>query len=337
MAYETGSATDLEDLLDKLNTFAVANGWTQDEFDTVNGDWALSKDTIFVSARWNVATPQHLALYQALAFDGTGTLPGDHSDDSGHGFNASSSHANADLDDQRHVHDIGDGPFTSYHFFEDDDGTRSYINIVVQSEPGVFKHFGFGQIDKYGDWVGGEYCYGYYNDTGSNQTAISATTTELFDGIFTQSMTGVGQRAATVHVEDLPGMGASDLWGAVIGSRTTSMTGDNDANGNVLTRLLGGFRGGPVARWWGQFDGSNTIGFVPMYPIHVWHHQDSNSRVRFLGSLPDVRGISLRNFSEEEEVVIGSDTWVLFPSGRRTADNIAHRSYYQGIAYKKVT
>lgn len=338
MAYQTGSATDLADLLDKLNTFAVANGWTLDEFDTVNGDWAISKNDIFVSGRWNVATPLHLSLHQALAFDGASTLPGDHTDDSGHGYNATSSHVNTLLDDERHVSDIGDGPFPSYHFFEHNAGP-AYIHVVVQSEAGIYKHFGFGELSKVGDWTGGEYCYGYYQSTGTSQTAVSNNSVMLFDGINNGNMVNIGQRNATMHVEGLPGMGASDKWGAIVGSLSIAgLSSDLDGNGNPLTHMLGGFRGGPVARWWGQLtEGSNSIGFVPMYPINVWHYQSSNARVRLLGHMPDVRGISLRNFSDEEEVVIGGDTWVLFPSARRTPDNIPHRTYHQGIAYKKVT
>lgn len=338
MAYQTGSATNLADLLDKLNTFAVANGWTLDEFDTVNGDWAISKNTIFISGRWDVATPQHLSLHQALAFDGTSTLPGDHTDDSGHGYNATSGHGDTLLDDERHVSDIGNGPFASYHFFEND-SSPAYLHVVVQVQSGVYRHFGFGELSKVGDWTGGEYCYGYYQDSSVNQTATSTTSCTLFDGLFTGNLANVGQRGPTIHVEGLPGMGGSDKWGAIMGTRSPSnLSSDVDGNGNPLTLCLGGFRGGPVARAWGQFSpGSNIIGFVPMYPIHCWHYQTSNNRARLLGHMPDVRGIEIRNFANEEEVVIGSDTWIIFPSGRRTADNIVYRTYHQGIAYKKVT
>ena len=336
MAYETGSATDLDDLLSKLNTFATANGWTSDEFDTVNGDWALSKNDVYVSARWDVTTVQHLALYQALAFDGAATLPGDHTDDSGHGFNSNSSHVDTNLDNERHVADIGDGPFATYHFFEND-ASPAYIHIIVQVSAGVFRHFGFGELDKIGDWTGGEYCYGHYMDNLPNQTAVDPRTSMLFDGLNTENPVNFGQRNATMHVEGLPGMGGSDKWGCIFGSRTLSLASDTDGNGNSLTRLLGGFRGGPIARAWAEFDGSNSVGFVPMYPINVWHHEDSTSRIRLLGSMADVRGVSLRNFEAEEEVTIGSDTWVLFPSGRKTADNVTNRTYLQGIAYKKVT
>lgn len=337
MAYQTGTSTNLADLLSKLNTFATANGWTSDEFDTVNGDWALSKNNIYVSARWDVSSPNHLALYQALAFDGTATKPGDHTDDSGHGYNATTANTDALLDDERCVNDLGNGPYTSYHFFEND-ASPAYIHVVVQSSPNIFKHFGFGEINKFGDWTGGEYCYGYYQGTGANQNAISSTTCNLFDGVFAGNFASTGQRSATMHVEGLPNQAVGDKWGAVNGSRLfTNLASNTDGNGNALAPLLGGFRGGPVARWWGHFSGSNSIGFLPGYPIHCWHYDIANARARFLGNLPDIRGVDLRNFGQEEEVVVGSDTWVLFPSGRRTSDNVSFRTYFQGVAYKKVT
>jgi len=337
MAYQTGSATDLEDLISKLLTFATANGWTQDEFATADGDFALHKDDIYVSGRWDTVTPQHVSLHQALGFDGTGTLPGDHTDDSGHGYNDSSSHVDTNLDNERSVTYIGDGPFTTYHFFEDDDGTRSYLHVVVQSETDVYRHFGFGEVDKVGTWTGGEYCYGHYQDNGTSQQATAADTCMLFDGINSSNPDNIGKRNATIHVEGLNGQGGSDKWGIVFGSRTIDVSGDLDGNGNSLTRCLGGFRGGPVAFAWGGFSGSNLVGFVPMYPINVWHFEEANSRVRLLGSMPHVRGVNMRNFAPEQEVTIGGDTWVFFPSSRRTSDNVANRTYHQGIAYKKVT
>jgi hypothetical protein len=336
MAYSTGSATDLADLLSDLNTFATANGWTVDEFDTVAGDWAIHKNTVYVSGRWDVSSPVALSLHQALGFISTATLPGNHTDDSGHGYKAGASHTNANLVTERHVSDLGPGPFLSYHFFEND-ASPAYIHVVAQTAAGVYKHFGFGELDKIGDWTGGEYCYGYYTDSAVNQTAIATDISILFDAVFLGAMANIGQRSATVHVEGLSGMTGAQKWGAVMGSRSAALTGDTDINGELLTRLLGGFRGGPVGSRWAHHDGSNFIGFAPMYPINLWHHEDSNGRVRLLGTLPDVRGISIRNFEDEEEVVIGSDTWIVFPSGRRTADNLAFRTYHQGIAYKKVT
>jgi len=328
LAYETGTATDLADLITKLNTFATSNGWTGDELDTGNGDWAISKNTVFVSARWDTATPQHLALYQALAFDGAGTLPGDHTDDSGNGYNDTSSHVDTILDNERHVTDLGDGPFPSYHFFEND-SNPAYIHVVVEVSTGIYRHFGFGELSKVGTWTGGEYVYAHYNNNGTTNK-LSTIFGTLLDGLQVNE-----QFCATLHCEGLTNQDASSKWGIVWG--TTTITPSNDSGGNPRERIQGGFRGGPTARAFGNFNGSSLTGLIPAYKIGLWHLDNDNNRMRLLGYQADVRGINIRNFSSGQEVTIGSDTWVMFPLLLRSTDNVAYHTDYSGIAYKKVT
>lgn len=334
MAYETGTATSLADLLSKLNTFAAANGWTVDEFDTVGGDWALSKGTVFVSARWNVATPLELSIHQALAFSGTGTLPGNHTDDSGNGFNTTSSHTNTDLDNERHVTHIGNGPFLAYHFFEKDSGP-AYLHVSVEVSAGSWRHFGFGTMEKVGTWTGGEYAYGQVMSTSLLHTAVLVSESYLLDGLLAQS--GGMLDAATIHVEGLPNQPGSGKWGVVGGSTSATSTG-LDTAGIARERIRGGFRSGPVARMFGLFSGSSLTGLIPLYKIAIFHDDGTaTTRRRLLGYMPDVRGINIRNFAAGQEVLIGADTYVMLPLAIRTSDNVTFRTYFSGIAYKKVT
>jgi len=148
--FETGTATGIADLLTKLGTFAtaVAGVWVQDQLDTVGGSFALHKSTggveIWVSFRWDVATPQHLSVHQALGYTG-GNQPGNHPNDSGNGYNANTSHVDTSLALERHVSDLGTGPFPSYFFFED----NHYIHVVVEIVTDEFRHFGFGLLNPY--------------------------------------------------------------------------------------------------------------------------------------------------------------------------------------------
>lgn len=330
MAYETGSATGLSDLLSKLNTFASANGWTIDEFDTVGGDWAISKNGIFISGRWDTTSASILALYQALAFSGTGTLPGAHTDDSGNGFNTSTSHTNANLDNERHVNFETTGPYPSYHFFENDSGP-AYIHVVVEVITDRFVHFGFGEINKIGTWTGGEYCYGQQHQTTTGTTTNSSW---LLDGGFADATSTNEQMAATLHMEGLPGMTGAQKWGQVWGTPTGI---PNDTGGNAKMFVQGGYRGGPIAHSFGIFAGSNTSGLVPMYPLGLFYNRASPNEGYFLGWQPDVRAVSIKNFAPKEEVVIGSDTWIMFPAGIRTLASVTGATRFLGIAYKKVT
>lgn len=333
MAFETSTATDMADLLTKLNTFATANGWTSDELNTGTGELALHKNSCYVSFRWDPATPLHLSVHQALGYTG-GNEPGAHPDDSGNGFNTSASHTNANLLTERCVESLGNGSFPSYHFFEDDDGTHFYIHVVVQISASIYRHFGFGKFDKFGDWTGGEYAYGHYRSTSPGQ-ATSVVETCLLDGLFNDSG-AAARRAATIHAEGLPGMGGSQKWGQVwAGNGALTLPDDTAAQAKI--DVQGGFRGGPIARNFGWIPKGATDGLIPTYQIALFYRNRSNGNVYFLGTQPDVRGINIRHFAAAEEVTIGSDVWVIFPMQLRTLTAVAQRTYYSGIAYRKLT
>lgn len=335
MAFQTGTATSLSNLLSQLLTFATANGWTQDRFDTGNGELAMSKNTIFVSMRWIVGTEITLSIHQALAFVG-GQDGGDHTDDSGNGYNGVTAKSNGLLDDERCVNDIGDGPFPSYHFFEND-ASLAYLHVVVEITTGVFRHFGFGEIDKCGNWSGGEYVYGH-NMLGlpSDNNLTSLKNTTMMDGLFADNAGSSPRRGGTMHVESLPGMVAAEKWGQVWGQQSAAPPTASDGEDKVTVQ--GGYKSGPIARSLGFFIAGSTSGLIPMYPFGIWYVRRSpTNHGTFLGFQPDVRGVNIKNFAPKDEVVISSATWVLFPDSQKTNDNVTDRSYNRGIAYKKVT
>ena len=334
MAYQTGSATDMGDLLSKLDTFMVANGWTQDDFDdgaTVSSEGfaAWNKNSMYISMRWQADSPNHLAIYQALGHT-PGNDPGAHPDDSGSGFNTNTSYSDGSLGGERAAHTLGNGPFLSYHFFEQD-ASPAYVHVVVETESEIFRHFGWGELEKFNDWTGGEYCYGQYAFPSTSSTGVRTDTTILLDGLFSSTQT----RAATIHAEGLPNQGASEKW--LQHGGFTSKPATNDTAGEERQNSFGGARAGPIAYPLGQFRSDVATGHIPMYPLGVFLRDWTNDFTYFLGSQPDVRGIDMFNFASGQTVTIGSDQWVLFPTARRTEDNVINRTYYQGFAYKKVT
>lgn len=332
MAYEKGTASTLADLLTKLQTFATANGWTSDQLDTAGGSWAFHRGNVYVSGRWTVATPTIMSLHQALGYTG-GNQPGTHPNDSGNGYNATNSHVATLLDDERNVSDINNGPFLSYHFFEQDSGP-AYLHISVEAAVGSYRHFGFGTLEKVGTWTGGEYCYGHVMGGATNHSPIDAGESALLDGLYSAS--GV-PFAATIHCEALTNQPGSGKWGVVSGTAAGVSQG-TDTAAVAREKIRGGYRAGPVARSFAAFNGSSLTGLIPLYKIPVFHADSvSTTRRRLLGYLPDVRGVNLRNFAAGEEVVVGADTYVMLPLGIRTSDNVAYRTYFSGIAYKKVT
>lgn len=339
MTYETGTATDLEDLLAKLSTFAVTThgGWTagySPNPNTTNGWFELHKGSLSFGARYDVgATPLHIGIYQASAYVDTVTAPGAHTGDSGNGWNdAGTGQTNAQLLTERCVRDIGNGPFASYHFFADD-SDNDYIHVVVEPTSGMFRHFGFGTLDRFGDgWTGGEYVYGHYWDTATNANLSDGDHVVFLDGL--GIATGVRVRGATVRIGgSLLNIGAA-VWG--VSGPVASASLLTDTAGNVRRQIHGGFRAGIGARGFGNVVGSFSSGFVPLQSISAYYRDPSNPRVQLLGYMPDIRSINVRNFSAAQEVTVGGETWVVFPLSIKSTAAVANRSLFGGVAYRKV-
>lgn len=324
MAFETGSAADMAALITAIDTFltTTAGGWTRDQLATGSGQAAWHRDNIYVSVRWDTSSPNHLGIYQALGYTG-GNQPGQHPNDSGNGAVGST---NAIIDDERHVNGLGAGPYT-YWFFELD----TYMHIVVESSADVFKHFGWGTLEKFGDWTGGEYAYGHF------KTAIGATSTAntlLLDGLFATASGVSAGLAATLHMEGLPAQpgGGSGKWGQVWGRNTSAPT---DSAPVAKAIVQGGFRGGPTAYPFGRYSGDSSTGAIPQYPIELYYQDVTNSRVYYLGRMPDVRGVNIRNFAARDVVAYGGDDWYFFPAQQKSVGNSSTGTNNQGIAYRR--
>ena len=323
MAFINETVSSMSDFATKLDAFAVANGWTQDEFNAGTGRFALHKSTVYVSFRWDTGTPQSLGIYQALGWVGA-TDPGNHTDDSGNG---KVSGTQATIATGRSV--FLDNP-VQWWGFEDD----TYIHFIVEISGGIYIHGGFGLMDKIGDWTGGEYAYGYKHKTGTaSSPAISVESSVLLDGL--ASFSNIEDFVATVHMEGLQNQqgGGSGKWGVCVGAHATF---GNDRAAVARGKVVGGFRGGPLAVPWGRFSVDTEKGLQPMYPLLNWYVDTTAGDTHPLGWMKDVRGFNGEFRVAAEEVVIGGDTWVVFPSRNKGTSPIINTSAHQFIAYKQV-
>lgn len=339
MAYETGSATNLGDLLSKLDVFMVANGWIQDDFDdgvsvATEGFSQWHKNSMHIGLKWIADAPNNMSIHQALG-NGGAVFPGAHTDDSGNGFNSSFG-TDAQLDDERCVNDIGDGPFPSYHIFENDSGP-AYVHVVVEISSETFRHFGWGEMNKFNDWTGGEYCYGHFADEATNSSAVDTGAFTPFDGMQASSTTQA-KRNSTIHAEGLPNQLVAERWFIHMGGTTVLDSADRlDTAGEIKRVTFGGYRAGPIAYGLGEFRSDVATGHIPLYPWAIFLRDFTANFVYFLGDIPDIRGVDMFNFSPGQEITVGSDIWIVFPQVRRTEANIVGRTYYAGIAYRKNT
>lgn len=338
------TTSSLADLIDKLNTFlgTTVGTWTTHHV-PASGEFAARKVSggidIGFASQWDTSSPLFLGIYHfhGAAYN-AGNSPWDQNDDSGGGA-ASTSDASLAL--ARRVR-IGNTP-TQFWCFEDD----HYFHVVVQVDEDDFRHFGAGYLTKFNDWTGGEYVYGHRRDVNfsGNLAMTVGNNTQLLDGRLADTSPGINNAedyAATVHVEGLDDQTAGGKYAVCMGNQGSGNLGD-DRQGSPEPRVhfLGGYGGGPFATALSKFRGTTQRALNPMWPIlqFYWNRTTDNLQGP-MGQMPDVRGVNIRDFTAGEEVVIGGDTYVLFPTHfRSAADTISGTgsSGYQGIAYKKVT
>lgn len=148
MAYQTGTPANTQDLIDKLITFALANGYTD------AGRVAQSTNTIqglrhttngeYVNLLWATSNPSEVYLNTATAAPVAGT--------------ALASQPGACATNMRVM--LGTAPRT-FWFFAD---TSGRINCAVEWKVQAFQHINFGVVEKYGTYSGGLYVTGTWWD-----------------------------------------------------------------------------------------------------------------------------------------------------------------------------
>lgn len=327
------------DLIGKLNTFLKGTpGWTTHEANFAGGEWAARKTPagidIGIATQWDTAGPNHLGIYQwhGAAYN-TGNAPWAQNDDSGNG---AASTSNASLVLQRFA-GISDSPEKLW-VFEDD----HYFHAVVRwpfSGSDVYTHFGAGILDKYNDWTGGEYVYGGRAQLGTaSDVAILAGSTNILDGIVNGATMELN--AATIRMESMADQVAGGKYAVHMGNQGSGSLG-NDRQSSPKARIhtAGGFRAGPGVSAWGQFAGTLAAGLLPGYPFNVFHWNRTTGNVHGpLGVVKDVRGINIKNYTVGQELNIGGDIWIVFPSFKKwVSGSLSGTTGYQGIMYKKIT
>ncbi len=315
--YETGTASSLDDFFTKLDTFCTTAGWTSDELDTATNDrWRLSKGSVFVQARW---INNDIAWFQSNTeagwFGGGGPFT-----DSGNGDESGS------ITGERRWDDMNTGPFTAYHFFTDSVTTSTYVHIVLEWSPGIYRHAAFGTLDKVGTWTGGEYMVAHVQAGQTNPNSTS--TTFMFDSLQITS-----SEAGTIHIEGHPDQAGSSIWG-LFTAKTVSL--GNDKAGNARVACLGGSRDLFFNAAFAGFQVQTSNGMIEFSPVHCYYRNlaQTPNRLQKLGSVKDMRILNMNFINVAEEFTVGGDVWKVFPFAKKGTTGEA--SGNMAVAYKKI-
>lgn len=302
MAFQTGSATDVYDLLSQLRDFIATVGWTENAW---NGT-----DTLQVSngtSYWNLKAFDDL---DANSNSISGGIGGDVSDPGivlkgSTGFDAGLAWDNQPGDPGT---DTALGAFSEtdvpfYWFFSDG---SSYVHVVAKIRAEGYTHLQLGDLVKIGTWTGGQYIAG----------TVLAANDNIIDAV---SFCGNTENGSATIRADIDGL--TDAW--------------QNLGGQTARRLRGAFpRRADPSNLMGRLAAAapnDHNGRSPMWPMLMLLDRTGNFDNWSIGGYPpDMRYLNIRFIDPEEVVVVGADEWLVFPHGHKNQNDFA------GFAYKKV-
>jgi len=350
MAYSSStSITDQSDLMTQVSTFAVStNGWTQDNYDAGNKKMSLHKGNVYVHFWWDDTSSggstygKSIGMYQSLGYIGSGTAQYAHTDDSQTGANSAS-----DLCEERGIKYIGDGPYTSLHMFGHTD--IDVIYCVLEYAPGLYRHFGFGNLDKVGTWTGGEFVYGHHWSPQNGGPYLGDPDGPVHSvGLDGCHWTGVSYHGysynagATLHVEGLPNQTTQNpKWGVVGQADTLASVSSRRVgrDGNDRAPIQGAFRGGIGLSQFGWALVDVSKGYIPICPMEILYYDylgTNSNNLYYLGRMHNIGHVQMRGMDPQQAITIGADTWRVFPGVRQSkTSSYNEESWNMGIIYKQ--
>jgi len=340
------SITSQADLMSQVSTFAVARGWTEDNYDAPNYKMSLHKGSCYVHFFWNdtsalgAANGTSIGMYQSIGFTAAGTDSWAHPDDSQNGGAGPSL-----LGTERGIKTIGPGPYTSLHMFGHTD--TDVIYCVLEVAPGFYRHFGFGNIVKSGSWTGGEWVGGHqwqlentgaYADVpGSHQHSV------LLDGFNYGNFGGYTSSercAATMHVEGLPDQETENPhWGQVGSGYQMADIYREGRDGNKRAVIQGGIRTNFNVQQMGFLAPDLSKGYIPIMPCDIFYYHligGDAEEVYYLGRMHNIGMFQMTGVEPQAELAVGGDDWMAFPVTRKAYNEDENQeSWNAGIIYMK--
>lgn len=323
MPYETGTATNLQDLLNKLGTFAGANGWTI-HFSGARTGGAGSSGHALILSRGVVQ-----GILRSNNSAGSTSDPGPYLEAllwSG-AYTAASTETQPDRSGATNANWMT-GPYVAYHFFASAlAAPRPYLHVALEVQSGIFRHFGIGQLRQFGAFTNGAYVFN------TNQSFASTQILNADNGAHSWPFEG-GNSAANVQNSIV----RADFGG--VSPRYCQSNTSSDAVG----RLWCGWR---TASLYGSFNSlalsapSGFTGRSPLFPHLCFVQADTVDNLRHPVGFPDdFRFIRIDNFAPGDTITLGADTWRVFPVVRKNPAVVGptgvQNSWFYGYAYRQV-
>jgi len=168
--------------------------------------------------------------------------------------------------------------------------------------------------------------------------AQASTTGTGIDGIF--NLTFIGYKFFQPANQAELQVTASPLQKASDGGVTTAV-GDVMIRSRVGTAQTNFYDTGLGTVLWAadrNFTANANV-LIPIYVAAAFDFQ-SDTRLGVVGQIPDIFRVNMRDYAPEQEIVVGGETYVVFPMINMDSNNtVAGEGYsgYEGLAYRKET
>jgi hypothetical protein len=328
MAYQTGTATDPNDLLQKLVAFLATNGWTTNKSQTAfaGAGWRahLSKGVQFINLHsvignhwpWTAvsvfatldATLGAIYLYGSTGYDGAAAWDGQPGAPIG---NATAYTIGAAMQ-------LDSAAITAYHFFSD---ANDNVIAVIERNAGIFTHLGFGVLDVVGAPAGtAQYFFGaILFDAAADKNANTPGSTATACCPFTYGEPTNGATSAFVKL-DIDGGAGQWIGIGPGGPYYYGSTGRLGASpvGIVRSGVMGGLVPPPDIAHYANFQLRSTSALsaqAQLLPIAVYAARDAGG-YSLVGWVPSLFCTSSPGdgFAIGSTISLGADTYMLFPN-----------------------
>lgn len=216
------------------------------------------------------------------------------------------------------------GPYTAYNFFTD----GSCVHVVLEVSSGVFSHFSFGKVTKFGTWTGGEYTTAWY----STSYATSGDIGYNFNG-GTAAFSGGGTSSSYSGQVYYPVGSFGDYrdWARISSQVTNSQRAQfmTFINFNTNPSIYNASLMGPI-----YYCGGNSVNQrAAMFPQYLLLYQSTLTSNWLAGYADHVKYLNIE-FINAKDIV--ETEWEVFPLIQKSGDKtVAPLSANVGLAYRR--
>jgi hypothetical protein len=329
MAWETGVASDLDDLLDKMCTFAVAEGGfteiTQIGSTGRQSDmYILQRGSIYWWFLGNIQVLTNYGDNGFLEMRMMNTQP--------NLSNRTTLNLGQRYLTKAQLWNKDDGPFTNYWFYSNGNNCL----VVVEVVPNVFTHWCFGVLDKFSTWTGGEFLAGInMGSPGWNQTSgewLIGTTAFSSYGSYPFSYDQGNASAYGANYLHYPQDSYGDYRDFAIMESTSA---DGQSCLSIATYNLSNAPpqnniGGVLSYYSPNSFNSRAV----LVPLWCFVYDTSSARRMILGHVSNMRFLNIELITPKEMIEV---KWGCYPFIQKDGDNtVATITGKSGYAYERI-